>query len=82
MNPIELPCTHGATEAEQERDPEYMGCLAHAHQPCIWARRRDGGVNPPFHSERIEAAVLGDGSPGNISREEFEQAVEADDSLF
>ena len=75
MTPLEVACCHSPTDAELERDPAYIGCMAAPGQLCKWADRADGVVNPPFHSERIEAACTGDGSPAQISEQDFDAAV-------
>jgi hypothetical protein len=82
VTPIDVSCVHSSTEAELQRDPEYRGCFAQPGQPCQWARRADGGEIPPFHTERIEASVADDSSGESVPTAEFNQAVEADGSIF
>lgn len=55
-HPIDEPCFHVATLAEQQRDPNYLFCEALPGERCRWARRYDGVVDPDFHGERLEAA--------------------------
>ena len=75
MTPLEVACCHSPTDAELERDPGYQGCIANVGQPCKWAERDDQVLNPPFHSERIEAAASGDGSPAQFTEVQFNAAV-------
>lgn len=82
MTPLEVSCTHSPTEAERQRDPEYFGCFAQPKQPCQWVRGGDGGEDPPFHSERIETAFAGHGSEEPVDKNEFDNAVEGDGSIF
>ncbi len=54
LSPEDFACAHLATPQEQHRDPDYQACNAAPGEPCRWARRHDGELNPTFHSERLE----------------------------
>lgn len=56
-SPLQFSCAHLASAEERHRDPHYSTCNAQPGQPCRWALRYDGGLNPPFHSERLEASL-------------------------
>ncbi len=73
--PLQYPCTHIATPQEHDRDPGFLCCNAQPGQPCIWAARYDGLTDPPFHSDRIEAAANGWTSQGTLDPESFREAV-------
>ena len=82
LDPLTFSCPHVASAAEQGRDPEYLSCGAAAGEPCRWARRYDGEVDPGFHAERIEVSVPAEAQPeGGLHRAEagdragFEAAV-------
>ena len=77
-NPLQHPCLHTATPAERKRDPDYQACTAQPGQPCRWARRYDGMVDPPFHSERLECAAAAQTSPDRatvLDAQAFRDAV-------
>ena len=57
IDPLTTACLHVATPQEFERDPGYRTCNAAVGEPCNWAKRYDGVVDPPFHAERIESAA-------------------------
>lgn len=73
--PLQQPCTHIATPQERDRDPRYLACNADPGQPCTWATRYDGLANPPFHSERLEAAALETTEDHPLDPESFREAV-------
>lgn len=62
-SPLAFPCLHLATAQELARDPHYTACNAEPGQPCHWANRYDGQLNPPFHSERLEQLLSGSDTP-------------------
>ena len=74
-NPLQQPCSHIATPGEHDRDPNYLSCNAQPGQPCVWAARYDGVVDPLFHSERIEAAANAGTPPSALDSEHFRQDV-------
>ena len=57
LSPLAVRCTHAATAEEQARDPAYPGCFAAPGAPCRWGRRHDAITDPPWHTERLEAAA-------------------------
>lgn len=76
FNPLSQACLHVATAAEQQRDPAFLACNAQPGRPCTWARRYDGQPNPPFHSERLEAALTPSAiQPSAADSEAFRNAV-------
>jgi hypothetical protein len=79
LNPLAQPCCHPPTPEEAQRDPAYTGCFAASGQPCSWAQRHDGEADPPFHSERLEAAARQawptEPHSGQTTDETFDQAV-------
>ena len=75
IDPLTQPCAHVATLEEQRRDPTYLWCNAQPAEPCTWANRHDGLVDPPFHSERLEYAANSEGSPATLSRQAFDDLV-------
>ncbi len=74
-SPLQQPCTHIATPQEHSRDPHYPGCNAVSGQPCLWAARYDGIPDPPFHSERLEAAANQPTLHPTIDPEAFRDAI-------
>lgn len=74
-NPLQQPCTHVATPQEADRDPMYQACSAAPGQPCVWAARYDGVTDPPFHSERLEAAANAATLQSTLDTETFREAV-------
>ncbi len=73
--PIDQPCMHAPTAAEQQRDRDYLGCSAAAGESCRWAKRWDGVADPKFHSERIEAASYVEPHSGQVTDQAFDQLV-------
>jgi hypothetical protein len=74
-DPLQQPCAHLATPQERERDPDYQSCGAAQGQPCRWAARYDDVVDPPFHSERLEAAASQAELQSTLDTETFREAV-------
>ncbi len=74
-NPLAHPCPHPATVEERLRDRFYILCNAESGQPCHWAKRFDGLPDPPFHSERLEAALPLTGPLDTAASEAFTRAV-------
>jgi hypothetical protein len=75
--PLDQACPHIATPQEQQRDRDYQACNAQPGQPCTWARRYDGLLNPRFHAERLEAASLASPfSPAQSPERLREEALE------
>lgn len=75
--PLLQACSHFASLAEKQRDPDYRLCGARSGQPCVWARRADGVVDPPFHSERWEAALtVANNDPAHtMAKAKLDQAI-------
>ena len=83
IEPLQVACLHMATAEEKDRDPIYVLCGAGASQPCTWAKRYDGVEDPPFHSERLEAAMADEATKAaeegrlrdTLDRETFREIV-------
>ena len=73
--PIDLDCCHAPSDAERARDRGYLGCSAKPGEACIWGKRWDGVADPPFHTERLEAAAMVEPHSGQITDDAFDRAV-------
>lgn len=75
QSPLLFACAHLATPQEQQRDPRYVACNAQPGQPCTWARRYDGLVDPPFHADRLEFSSMEPAGADRLGADALREAV-------